>query len=194
MNHIAHCFLSFGDPEVLLGNCIGDVIKGRQWEGYPSGIQKGILLHRYIDAFTDAHWGPLEGVRQLRPIAGRYASPILDILYDHLLFRNWNAYATDVFDVFAETVFVNLNAQHTYMPEPLFPRWPRMLEGRFLYAYTTPEALESVLRGFVARYNIPADADALGAYFWDHIDVFEKNFNLFFPEMVLAVQQKGLTA
>jgi len=192
MNHIAHCFLSFDDPEVLLGNFIGDFVKGRHWEGYPPGIQKGILLHRHIDSFTDGHSGTLAHARLLRPIVGRYASPILDILYDHLLYRNWAVYASKTFDAFAEKVFTDLEEHHAHMPEPLFDRWPRMLEGRFLYAYATPESLDRVLHGFILRNHIPADSDALSAYFWSHLETFDNGFNLFFPDLVQEVQRKGL--
>ena len=49
MNYLAHAFLSFDDPELLVGNMISDFVKGKQKFGYPSGIQEGIALHRAIE-------------------------------------------------------------------------------------------------------------------------------------------------
>ncbi len=34
---------------------MADHIKGSKYESYGIGLQKGILLHRQIDSFTDAH-------------------------------------------------------------------------------------------------------------------------------------------
>ena len=55
MNYLAHAYLSFNNPEILTGNMISDFIKGNKKLNYISGIQKGIMLHRAIDEFTDNH-------------------------------------------------------------------------------------------------------------------------------------------
>ncbi len=55
MNYLAHIFLSGNDDDVLIGNFIGDYVKGKDFNNYPAGIQKGILLHRRIDTYTDRH-------------------------------------------------------------------------------------------------------------------------------------------
>ena len=38
-----------------MGNMISDFVKGKKKFDYPPGIQKGIMLHRAIDTFTDTH-------------------------------------------------------------------------------------------------------------------------------------------
>ncbi len=183
MNHVAHCLLSFNNPEVLVGNFMGDFVKGRQWEAFPPEVQRGILLHRHIDAFTDAHAVSMANARLLRPWAGRYAGAVLDILNDHLLYRNWSSYSTQSFGDFAERVFSDLDARRHLMPEPLHERWPHMLKGRFLYAYITSENLSRVLSSFMGRLPIPTDAAELGRYFFDNMPVFEDGFNRFYPEL-----------
>jgi len=55
MNYLAHLLLSGNDEDVIFGNFIGDAVKGKQYQDYSPQIQKGILLHRQIDTFTDAH-------------------------------------------------------------------------------------------------------------------------------------------
>ncbi|MDD3273470.1 MAG: DUF479 domain-containing protein, partial [Bacteroidales bacterium] len=55
MNYLAHIYLSGSNRQLQVGNFIGDFVKGRKHENYPKGIQKGILLHREIDRFTDCH-------------------------------------------------------------------------------------------------------------------------------------------
>ena len=68
MNHLAHCFLSFGDEDILLGNFLGDFVKGHDWEKYPRGIQRGILLHRAIDSFTDNSFNYRGGQKEKRSV------------------------------------------------------------------------------------------------------------------------------
>ena len=55
MNYLAHAFLSFRNPQILVGNMISDFVKGKKKEDYPDLIKKGIMLLRAIDNFTDLH-------------------------------------------------------------------------------------------------------------------------------------------
>ena len=55
MNYLAHAYLSFNEPEILVGNMISDFVKGKKRFDFSENIQKGIMLHRNIDTFTDEH-------------------------------------------------------------------------------------------------------------------------------------------
>ena len=55
MNYLAHIYLSGNQKDIQIGNFIGDFIRGNSFEKYSLEIQKGIMLHRFIDTFTDAH-------------------------------------------------------------------------------------------------------------------------------------------
>ena len=56
MNFLGHLALSGNDNDVLFGNFIADAIKGKSYLDWPKKVQKGILLHRFIDDFTDTHF------------------------------------------------------------------------------------------------------------------------------------------
>ena len=73
MNYLGHIFLSGEDEQLLVGNFIGDYVKGTQYQHYPHKMQKGIILHRSIDHYTDQnpHWIAIK--RLLSPIYKRYA-------------------------------------------------------------------------------------------------------------------------
>jgi len=53
MNVLAHIYLSGDSDEIIIGNYIGDYVKGSDYLKYPELIKKGIILHRHIDDFTD---------------------------------------------------------------------------------------------------------------------------------------------
>jgi len=52
MNYLAHAYLSFNEPELLLGNMVSDYVKGKKQFDFPKRMQAGIRLHRAIDEFT----------------------------------------------------------------------------------------------------------------------------------------------
>ena len=55
MNFLAHIYLSGDNDLITIGNFMADGIKGKRYLKFPPDIQKGIILHRAIDTFTDAH-------------------------------------------------------------------------------------------------------------------------------------------
>ena len=184
MNHVAHCLLSFPEPDVLTGNFIGDFVKGKAWQQYPSGIRKGILLHRAIDTFTDQHPLVHQNVDRIRRFAGRYSAPVVDILFDHLLCNQWPTLVPDLdFDTFADWAYTSLDAALASMPEELQRRWPHMRAGRFLHGYRQREGLEWVLRQFAKRLMRPIDGEGLVASFYEEMADFSSDFQVFFSEL-----------
>ena len=92
MNFLAHIYLSGDSRELLIGNFIGDYVKGKDYEKYPPAIQDGILLHRKIDWFTDDHSITKKAKKLVRGQYGLYAGIVIDIFYDHYLSANWDQY------------------------------------------------------------------------------------------------------
>jgi acyl carrier protein phosphodiesterase len=195
MNHLAHCFLSFGNEDLLVGNFIGDYVKGSAWKNHPEGVQKGILLHRTIDSFTDNHPLARRSKERIRPFAHRYAGPMVDILYDHLLTIYWEKYAAETFDFFAKKTYAQLGKRAAEMPIELQARLPQMLAGRFLHGYQSREGLEWVLGRFFLRLRsgtFPKSATSapLANFFFDNIEAFSEDFKGFFPDLAKTAREK----
>jgi acyl carrier protein phosphodiesterase len=184
MNHLAHCFLSFGDEDLLLGNFIGDFVKGHDWERYPRPVQHGILLHRAIDSYTDNHPLTDRSVTRIRALARRYAPPFVDILYDYLLAIHWEKHTDEAFEAFAQKTYTQLENRVSEMPSILQERLPKMLAGQFLHGYTHREGLDWVLQRFSTRLSGQFDIQALSDTFFQEIDGFSEDFNGFFPDLV----------
>lgn len=194
MNHVAHCFLSFGNEDLLVGNFIGDYVKGSAWRNYPEGVQKGILLHRTIDSFTDNHPLAHRSKERVRAFTGRYAGPVVDVLYDHLLAIHWEKYTAEPFDVFAEKTYAQLEKRAAEMPPALQENLPRMLAGRFLHGYRSREGLEWVLGRFFLRmrsntFSKSVTSAELANFFFENIEAFSEDFNGFFPDLVNQVHR-----
>ena len=109
MNLLAHAYLSFNDPGVLTGNMISDYVKGKKKFLYPAVIQKGISLHRAIDAFTDSHPATKEAKEFFRSSYRLYAGACMDVVYDHFLANDIHAFKDDkALQAFALTVYEGL--------------------------------------------------------------------------------------
>jgi acyl carrier protein phosphodiesterase len=191
MNHLAHCFLSFGNEDLLIGNFIGDFVKGSAWKNYPEGVQHGILLHRTIDSFTDNHPAAGQSKERVRHFARRYAGAVTDVLYDYLLALHWDKYSAEPFEVFAEKTYRQLKNRAVEMPPELRERLPRMLAGRFLHGYTHREGLAWVLDRFSRRMVGGMDAGGLTIFFFEEIEAFSGDFQAFFPDLVATAQQRS---
>lgn len=184
MNYLAHAWLSFNHPQILVGNMISDFIKGKKQFDYPTIIHKGILLHRAIDSFTDSH----EATQQLKlffkPQYRLYAGAFADVVYDHFLATDETEFLTDAdLNRFATTTYQVLETNFTILPEAFQKMLPYMKEYNWLYNYRYKWGIEKSFAGLArrARY-LPESAVAF--------ELFNENYNAmgliyqqFFPEI-----------
>ncbi len=85
MNYLAHFYLSGEDPHWRVGGLMGDFLRGPVPEALPPGVRAGVMLHRRIDAYTDAHPVVGRSRRRVRPALRRFAGIVVDMSYDHFL-------------------------------------------------------------------------------------------------------------
>ena len=94
MNYIAHIHIAQHTDSSLLGNFLGDFVKGSQLSDYSLKIQHGIKLHRKIDIYTDQHVEVLNLKKLFPAELQRTAGIAIDIYFDHLLLSNWSKFST----------------------------------------------------------------------------------------------------
>jgi len=104
MNFLAHLYLSGDNDELKIGNFVADGIHGKPYE-FPPVVQKGIILHRAIDSYTDVHPIFRQGTRRLHPAYHHYAGVIMDIFYDHFLAKNWKNYSDVPLNEYAAGIY-----------------------------------------------------------------------------------------
>ena len=98
MNFLAHIYLSGTDEKILVGNFMGDYVKGRDYLKYPEDIRKGLLLHRQIDFYTDNHPIVKNSKKRIESVYRKYSGIIIDIFYDYFLATNWPDYSITPLD------------------------------------------------------------------------------------------------
>lgn len=145
MNFLAHIYLS-GDNELLkIGNFMADTVRGKRYLDYSNEIQKGILLHRFIDTYTDAHPIYRQSRRRLYEKYGHYAGVIMDIVYDHFLAKNWKSYNEIELEVYAAQFYDSLKENYELLTTKTQNLMPYMIQQNWLVQYASLEGLETIL-------------------------------------------------
>ncbi|MCK3686269.1 ACP phosphodiesterase [Maribellus sp. YY47] len=141
MNYLAHLYLSGESEQMLVGNFIGDYVKGKQYENYPKEIADGILLHRRIDHFTDNHPLHKEAKKPFRDDFGHYAGIVVDLVYDHFLAANWTTFSDLSLRWFAKRSHSVLLSHFAYLPLRVQGFLPFLIQNRRLESYATIEGI-----------------------------------------------------
>lgn len=152
MNLLAHAHLSFNDPDILLGNMISDYVKGKKQFDYPVAIQKGIRLHRAIDAYTDAHEVTKEFKNFFTKNYRWYAGAIVDIVYDYFLANDRNNFANEqALYAFTQNTYALLQEKEDWMDPVFTGMFPYLKKQNWLYNYREDWGIKKSLGGLERR-------------------------------------------
>jgi acyl carrier protein phosphodiesterase len=183
MNYLAHAYLSFGKPGILVGNMISDFVKGKKKFDYPGEIQQGIALHREIDRFTDTHSATKEAKEIFRSAYGLYSGAIMDVVYDHFLALDKNEFTQESLKTFTDDTYETLDGFIDLFPEKFGMMFPYMKMHNWLYNYRYLPGIEKSLGGLVRRAKYLEESDTAYMLFTGHYEHLKKLYETFFPEL-----------
>jgi acyl carrier protein phosphodiesterase len=183
MNFLAHIFLS-GDNDLLkIGNFMADSIRGNSYLNYRDDLRKGILLHRYIDSFTDTHPIYRKSKHRLHEKYGHYSGVIMDIVYDHYLAKNWETYSNVPLEHYAAEFYKLLQEHYGLLTEKTQKIIPYMIERNWLVSYASLEGLEMILFQMDYRTKHRANMQEAIVEVIQFNAEFEAEFTVFFEEL-----------
>lgn len=190
MNYLAHIYLSGNDSQVIIGNFIADGIKGKKYLKYPPEIQKGILLHRQIDTFTDAHPIVRQSTKRLHQNYGHYSGIIVDIFYDHFLAKNWSKYSNIPLDEYVESFYQLLKDSHETLPHRIQKMMPYMIAENWLLSYASVSGISTILFQMNYRTQQKSKMNLAVTELEQFYIKFETEFTTFFEELITFSHQK----
>ncbi|MBC6998403.1 acyl carrier protein phosphodiesterase [Cytophaga sp. FL35] len=193
MNFLAHIYLSFDDEEITIGNFIADSIRGNRFDHLPEKVQKGILLHREIDTFTDSHQIPKISSKRLHKNYSHYSRVIVDIFYDHFLAKNWENYSEIPLDSYVESFYDLLENHYPILPQGTKRMMPYMIADNWIYNYSKMEGIGKVLNGMNRRTQNRSKMNFAIVDLEKHYDDFEKEFTDFFEELIVFSKHKYIS-
>ncbi len=185
MNYLAHLYLADPTPESLIGNLLGDFVKGRLGPpGDDDAISRGILLHRKIDAFSNVHPRACCSRNRISSARRRFAGIIIDIFFDHLLARHWNEYSNVELSVFVANVYRVLWERRAILPQRLNAMLVPMIKEDWLQGYQDLDnvalSLDRVALRLKRRNSLRGSIDEVKSNY----EQLEKDFLAFFPDLI----------
>ena len=183
MNYLAHLVLSGKNEDVIFGNFIADAVKGKSYLSWSKNIQKGILLHRFIDHYTDTNPHYLAGKRRFYEKCPKMGGVINDILYDYLLWQYELKYKNIQLDKEIIGFYRTLDGFQNKMPEKILYIYQYMKKDDWLTNYQYKHGIKKALHGIGKRIkysdNLESCFDILESSIFD----FEKEFEMFYNEI-----------
>ena len=190
MNYLAHLYLS-GDNEMLMtGNFIGDYVKGNKYLKFPGEIQKGIIMHRNIDTYTDLHKKFREAKKLFRPEYGLYSGIVVDLFYDHFLAKNWSHYSDITLQKFSAKAHAVLLSNFSFLPATVQGFLPILIKKRRLESYASTEGIKKSLEAMSHYTSLPSKSKKAIQIMKSNTNFFENNFRDFMQDIIEYLEIK----
>ena len=188
MNYLGHLYLAENSSASLVGNLLGDFVKGAISDELPDEIRYGIALHRKVDVFTDSHEIVRTSMRRITPARRRFAGIMIDMFYDHFLAKNWRQFSDIPLHRFSENVYRALLEHHALLPDRLKRMLPYIIEENWLVSYREIDAIDRALNRLAKRFKrvntLPNAAEELAANY----EELQGDFYRFFPDLIQFVK------
>ena len=185
MNWLAHLQLAGDRTFERLGQLAGDFVRGLGIADVDPDLRPGLRAHRAIDAFTDAHPMVRRSRARLVP-AGRFSGVLVDVLYDHVLARDWPRHTPGQrpLRAFVDRVHVELVEHRDRLPPDLRDALPRLIGEDWLASYGSTDGLRRILVRMEGRLRRPAGFSEVV----DRLDSLRaplsRDFAAFWPDLV----------
>ncbi|MDF2154821.1 ACP phosphodiesterase [Vibrio sp. CAU 1672] len=171
MNFLAHLHIADHCHSQLLGNLLGDFVKGDPSKQYQVATEHGIRLHRFVDRTTDQHMLVEECKHFFTGKARRFAPIALDMFWDHCLAKHWQQYHPLPLEQFVDSAQARVEAEiSTELPEKFLNLHAKMWSGGWLLSYRELENIEFALHRMSQRSHRMANLTTT-------FGVLEKQYN-----------------
>jgi acyl carrier protein phosphodiesterase len=191
VNFLAHFHLAWPDEGLLAGGLEGDYIKGPLRGALPPDLERGITLHRAIDAYTDDH--PL--IRQLRRELPeglrRYAGILIDLSFDHYLSLHWSKFSDIPLPHFNSGVYRTLLAHEFVLSEGARKMLVRLVEYDVLNLYTQWETVLATATRLGQRFKRHNPFLDIDRELSPSKDALEQAFLNFYPHLQSFCTQRA---
>jgi acyl carrier protein phosphodiesterase len=190
MNFLAHAYLSFQHPQILVGNMISDFVKGAAKNNYANDVRQGIMLHREIDSFTDVHPATKKAKEIFRPYYRLYSGALVDVLYDHFLANDKKIFDDTSLNLFTQNVYQVLEQHTAELPGRFVQVLAYMKMEDWLYNYKYDSGIERSLRGLVRRTAYLSESNTAYTLFLNNYTALQSCYEDFFPDVKQFAKQR----
>ena len=183
MNFLAHCALAGADEDLIVGSFLGDFVNGPISTDLPTGVQRGVRLHRRIDAYSNMQADIRVSVERFPAELRRIAPVFVDLIADHFLARDYEDHYAETLAEFSARTYAALDTGARWLTADA-RLFRRLVEDSDMFARY--RRIETVARGFrrvAERLRMPTTADIAATAFRADYYGFERDFAAYFPDI-----------
>lgn len=185
MNYLAHIQLAYKTNTSLLGNFLGDFVKGNDLSHLPLDIQKGVRLHRNIDSFTDSHEIVLSLKKGFPRNIRRMSGVVIDIYFDHLLSLQWHQFNNSDMPTVLKLFYTQLANTPVFVEGRFVEVRKGLLKHQWLHDYRQKEAVIRAFYQIEKRLNFRiAFANEAVSFIDGFEDEMHDAFDQFYPKLI----------
>lgn len=190
MNFLAHILLS-GDREgIIMGNFVGDFIKGKlsleKTHNWVPDYLLGLQLHRFIDTYTDTHPVVRQTKKVLSKAHPRVAGVVLDIYFDFFLANHFEEYAKESLSDFVKNTYEVILRNEEQIPEAMKPMAEAMIRHNWLGHYKEISGIKRSFDGLSHRFAFLKGIEGAEKELLRNMSTYEAAFLEFFPLLQAA--------
>ncbi|WP_221392253.1 ACP phosphodiesterase [Dyadobacter sp. NIV53] len=187
MNFLAHLLLSGDKSAVIMGNYVGDFVKGRLTDektvNWNQEYVAGLKLHRHIDMFTDSHPVVREAKNKVAEVHGRIAGIIVDIYFDYFLAKYFNHFCSESLLAYSDRMYTVIQKNEYLIPEAMIPMSRSMIRQDWLNSYATFEGIDLTFNRMSRRADFLVSIKDAGLELRKNEEFYFQKFRTFFPEL-----------
>jgi acyl carrier protein phosphodiesterase len=189
VNFLAHFHQAFPDEGLIIGGLRADYLKGPLKGELPLNVERGISLHRAIDAFTDRHPCQTQCKKHFPAALKRYSGILLDLSFDHFLSLNWQKFHNEELSNFSQNIYSILKSGDRHLCAQSSQMAKRLEDFDILCLYHEWETVTKTAECIGERFkrgnpfvNIDTQMNSL-------YPVIEQAFESYYPDLCDFVEQ-----
>jgi len=176
LNFLAHALLAGDKPALIVGGVIGDWIKGILPGTLPDDLAQGVALHRAIDNFAETNPAFRQSRSRCSNFRRRYAGVVVDVIYDHLLAKNWADHHHIPLNEYCAEIYSNIHDRLPDLPDTSHPGLKMMLNQDWLTNYQHIDEIADVLARMSRRIKRTNPLAGSEQEFLADVDGFTSDF------------------
>ena len=173
---------------MLIGNIITDFMSKKEESNYSGKVLEGINLHRQIDTYTDKHPASLQLRKLLRKRHGKYASVVVDLIWDYFLCINWDHFSGTKLEDFCQDIYPVLLKRKSELPPKFASKVDDMVANNFLMSYATEKGALKSLQWMDNRVNFKSDFVGAILDIEENYALIQDLFMTFFTDLIGFVE------
>lgn len=188
MNFLAHLHIASVTETSLLGNFLGDFVKGHPQGKFNPDIVQGIRLHRFVDSYTDQHV-IIKSLKPLFPEKLRRFSPIaLDMFWDHCLSLHWHDFEDASLEDFCRRAQLQTVSESRLENNVLPARFENVSQlawkNKWFERYSEIETITFALQRMALRSTRMARLADTGETLLAHYELLTEQFFVLYPDVL----------